>query len=159
MNKDYFHQRIKETIEECAYEFFLVHPIEEVSCTCINHTTKQPDPKCGKCLGTGFKIRIKKIKGASNEVPANVGASRNIKGSAVDAEGRTYFIDEKYHICRNDIFVDGQEVFYAYRKYRMKAFGGTSTHFEVEAIPKRNDTAVFVENFNKIMERHNRGKK
>lgn len=154
MNNDYFHQRIKETIEQCAYEFYVIHPIEEVSCPCTNHTTKQPDPKCSKCLGTGYKIKIRKIKGASNEIPTNIGASRNMRGAAVEAEGRTYFVDEKYTIDRSDLIIDGEDILHVYRKFRMKAFKGTSTHFQIETLPKRNETSAMLKNFKAIMERH-----
>lgn len=67
MDNQYFHDKIRKTIEECSYKFFIVIPDLERACTCTCHSTKTANPKCKKCLGTGYRITIKTIEGASDE--------------------------------------------------------------------------------------------
>jgi len=157
MDNKYWNQRIREIIEKCAYEFYIVHPIAEVKCICVTHSTKQPDPKCKMCLGTGNKIRIRKIRGAANDVEVNT-AGKGVKGSAAIAVGKTYFIDSKYPIYDNDIIIDENEVLYVFRVYTMKGMEGVVTHNQVTAYPVRNDFKVTLRNFRELMKKYG-GKK
>ena len=77
-----------------------------------------------------------------------------MKGSSAVTVGRTYFVDKKYSLGNNDIIIDGDEILYVYRTYRMKAFNGEHTHDEGQAIPKRNDHEKILKNFKKIIEKH-----
>lgn len=153
MNNVAFHNKIRETIEKCSYEFYIVSPIISVMCTCVNHATKQPSPDCINCLGTGYKIRIKKIKGASNEIEASV-TGKGVRGSAAKGIARTYFVDAKYDMKDNDLIIDNDMIFYAYRIIKMKALEGVHTHNQIKAIQKKNDHNITLKNFKKIMSRY-----
>lgn len=153
MDNKYWNQRIRDTIEECAYDFYVVHPIAEVQCTCVNHSTKQADPKCKMCLGTGCKIRIKKIRGAANDIESNA-AGKGVKGSAAVVVAKTYFIDSKYPIGDTDMIIDDDEVLYVFRVYTMKGKEGVVTHNQVTAFPMRNDHRVILRNFRELMKRY-----
>lgn len=155
INTTYFHNSIKRMIERMAYDFYVIKPFMDITCPCMLDASEQANPDCHMCLGTGHKIAIKKIRGASNEVESNV-AGKSVKGSAAITVGRTYFIDKKYTLSNNDLIVDGDEIFYVYRPYKMKAFNGEHTHDEIQAIPKRNDHEKILNNFKKILEKHNK---
>lgn len=157
MDNNYFNQRIRDTIEKCAYEIYVVHPIAEVTCTCINHSTKQADPKCKMCLGMGNKIKIRKIKAAANDIEANA-AGKGTRGSAAIAVAKTYFMDAKYPITDNDMIIDENEVLYVFRVYTMKGMEGVVTHNQVTAFPVKNDRRVTLKNFKELMQRYG-GKK
>ena len=150
MDNKYWNQRIRDTIETCAYEFYVIHPIKEVQCTCVNHSTKQADPKCKMCLGTGHKIRIRKIKGAANDIEAN-SSSKNSKGSTALTVAKTYFIDSKYPIDDEDLIVYDDEVMYVFRIYTMKGLNGEVTHNQVTAYPLRADHKITLQNFRELM--------
>lgn len=153
MDYKYFHDSIKNMIEKMAYDFYVIKPFMNITCPCVNAASEQANPDCHMCLGTGHKIAIKKIRGASNDVESNV-SGKSVKGSSAVTVGRTYFVDKKYSLGNNDIIIDGDEILYVYRTYRMKAFNGEHTHDEVQAIPKRNDHEKILKNFKKIIEKH-----
>lgn len=153
MNNEYWHSRIEDVIEKCSYEFYVVHPIESVNCTCVNQATKQPNPSCINCLGTGHKIRIKKILGASNDIEQTV-AGRGVRGSAAESVGRTYFIKNIYPINELDLIIDGNNIFNVYRIYERRGLAGYLTHNEVKVVPKRNDKAIILNNFKTIMKKY-----
>lgn len=153
MESKYWNQRIRDTIEKCSYPIYIVHPIEEVQCTCVKHSTKQADPYCNMCLGTGYKIKIRKIKAAANDIESNT-AGKGIRGSSAIAVGKTYFIDSKYPIGDSDMIIDYDEVLYVFRVYTMKGLEGVVTHNEVHALPMRNDHKVTLKNFRELMKRY-----
>lgn len=155
MDNKYFHNSIKNMIERMAYDFYVIKPFMDITCPCVLDASEQANPNCHMCLGTGHKIIIKKIRGASNEIESNV-SGKSVKGSAAVTVGRTYFIDKKYSLNNNDIIIDNDEILYVYRPYKMKAFNGEHTHDEVHAIPKRNDHEKILNNFKKILEKHKR---
>lgn len=158
MNKAHFQKSIKDVIAKCSYEFYIVQPDLNVKCTCVDITTKEPTPTCKKCLSTGYKIKIRKIKGAADDKEDNV-SGRGVKGSAAQTIRRTYFVDSKYPIKDYDLIVDGREIFYIFRIFHLRAIDGEETHKQIFAIPKRNDHTAILNNFNEIMDRYRKGKK
>lgn len=150
---NHFHKSIKDMIERMSYEFYLIKPIEDIICPCVKAASEQADPNCHMCLGTGHKIAIKKIRGASNEVEMNV-SGKGVKGGAAEAVGRNYFINKKYPVGHNDVIIDDTEILYVYRVAKMKAFNGEHTHNEIKAIPRRNDHKKILNNFNKIISKY-----
>lgn len=150
MDYRYWNERIRETIETCSYEFYVVHPIKKVVCTCVDHSTKQADPKCKMCLGMGYKIKIRKIKGAANDIEATA-SGKNSRGSSALTVAKTYFIDSKYPIEDNDMIIDDDEVSYVFRIYTMKGLNGEVTHNEVTAYPLRADHKITLQNFRELL--------
>lgn len=153
MDNKYWNQRIRDTIEKCAYEFYVVHPLKEIKCPCVDLSTKQADPGCKMCLGMGCKIKIRKIKGAANDIESNA-AGKGVRGSAALTVAKTYFIDSKYPIGDTDMIIDDDEVLYVFRVYTMKGMEGIVTHNQVTAFPMRNDHKVTLDNFREIMKRY-----
>ena len=147
MNRDYFHKKIIDTIEECSYNFYVVQPNKNISCTCTEHATKQPDTECKKCLGTGHKITIRRFRGACNDVLKG-GASLGAESSKII---KNYFVNMKYPLHEDDLIIDGNEVFYVFRISHMKALKGVETHQEVTAVKKTIDHSKILNNFYNII--------
>lgn len=145
MNMDAFHKNIRKTIDECSYDFFVVRPNKNIKCTCVTHATKQADPDCKLCLGTGYKIIIKKFNGSSNEELK--GANSGGKAAYVS---RTYFV-YKNNLREDDLIVDDDEIFYVFRVQDMKALKGFKTHQEAFAVRRNNDHTVSLKNFKELI--------
>lgn len=139
-----FNQAIKNIIAKFSYPFYVVQQDFKVKCVCVDHTTKQGKSTCEKCLGLGHKIKIKKIRGASED---KRGTFRN-RGLEERSTVASYFIDSKYPICRDNVIVDGEDVFTVYRLENKKTPESVYNH--CYAVPKKNDVKIFLENFNKI---------
>lgn len=154
MDVNYWHSKIKETIEKMSYEVFVIHRINDVICPCVNSATKQAEPGCKMCLGTGNKVKIRKIKVAANDIEGNASGSRSVRGSAATTVTKKYFVDVKYPVGDYDIIVDDDELMYVFRVYTMKGFNGEVTHNQIEAFPKRNDHDIILKNFNEIMKKY-----
>lgn len=155
MDNDSFHASINITIDKCSYKFYVVRPNKEIKCTCIDHTTKQPDVECKKCLGTGYKIIIKMMYGASNEEMKG-GVTRGVKASQII---KNYFISNKYKIFVDDLIIDEDEIYYAFRIEDMKGLKGVKTHQEVMCIKKMNGHTKALQNFKDIIAKNKSKKK
>lgn len=152
MNSTIFNNNIQKVIEECAHNFYLVHANKSIFCTCINHTTKQPDEKCKLCLGTGHKITIRVVRGASNEeLKGSIS-----RGDKVAQIARNYFVSFKYKIEANDLMIDDNEIFYAFLVSDMKGLKGVKTHQEILAVKQKNNHDIALRNFYEIIEKSKR---
>lgn len=143
MDNQSFANNILAMIERCSSNFFLIAPNQSIQCSCVDHTTKQSDPSCKKCLGTGYKIKITKIRGACYEQMKG-GATLSSKTSRIT---RTYYIDNKYTIHENDFIVDNNEIYYVYRLATMRGLGGLATHKEITSVLKSEDHDKVYNNF------------
>ena len=147
MNSNLFKNKVLKMIEECASNFFLVEQDKRIQCSCLNHTTKQPDASCQKCLGTGYKVIIKKSRGACWEEMKG-GATLSSKTSRIM---RTYYMDAKYPIAENNLIIDHNEVYYVYRISVMRGLDGEITHKQVTSVLKSEDHDKILKNFMKVI--------
>lgn len=154
MDKQYYHDNIVKVIEAFSYKFYVVIPDHSVACSCTCHTTKDPDPTCKKCLGTGYRITIKQIKGASNE-ELKAGNSLSPQSSRVV---KNYFILAKYPLKENDYIIDENEIYYVFRNTLCRGLEGEKTHQELIAARLNNNHDVILNNFNEIINKSKRKK-
>lgn len=147
MDREHFTKMIKDTIDVCAFNFFIIQQDFKIKCSCLDHNTKQPDEDCMKCLGTGYKCTIKKCKGACND-ELKGGATLSSRSARIV---RNYFIDEKCPIHDNNLIVDRNEIFYVYRVEKMKGIYDLNTHQEVTATLVTNGHDKKLNNFYKVI--------
>lgn len=143
MKAELFKQKILNMIETCSSNFFVVKRDTRIQCDCVDHATKQPVASCKKCLGTGYKVSIKKMRGACYEEMKG-GATLSSKTSRIM---RTYYIDPSNTIAENDYIVDHNEVYYVYRIAVMRGLEGEITHKQVTAVLKSEDHDKIFKNF------------
>lgn len=144
---DGFNQNILEIIERYSYEFFVVKTNQNINCTCVSFETKQSSPACPKCLGTGKKITIKKISGASQETP--VPSAMRYSNEVIMA--RNYYVKYNYPMTDTDMIVDKGEVYSVYRVRPNLGFHGERVYQKCLCAEKKFDTEIFLKNFNSII--------
>jgi hypothetical protein len=145
-----FDANVMRIIKDCSYEFFLIKQDFNVKCTCLEEGTTQADPTCPKCLGTGFKIRIHKVSGAS----VNSNAPTTVKAGLKLLVAKNYYIPANNFILQQDnIIVDDDEVSFVYQNIIYKSFNGKDTYQKSVTLMKKLDTPAFMINFNKIIGR------
>ena len=147
MNSDLFVKKILNMIEECSANYFLVKKDDRIKCECVNHTTRQPDASCKKCLGTGHKVSIKKIRGACYEQMKG-GATLSSRTSRII---RTYYFPTEVELSENDFIVDQGEVYYVYRVATYRGLDGKATHKQVTSVLKSEDHDKIYNNFKNII--------
>ena len=149
-DRERFHRNIDATIEECSFLMYAVMQNRHIKCSCAPHATKQPLESCKKCLGTGHKIRIKRIKGAVNE-SIKGGTALGVMSSYTTKQ---YFINRKYGLTEDDYLIDENEVYYIHRIQKMRGLQGDMSHLEMTGIKKKNGHDTILKNFKDIIAKH-----
>lgn len=144
-----FNDSVKKIIEKLSYEFYVVQQFFKIDCPCMNFATKQADPSCKLCLGLGKKIKIKKIKGASEDKKANF---RN-EGLNETSTSVSYYIDAKYNIYEKNMIVDDGKAYVVYRLEEKKTAKREIVYRLCLAQPKKSSNEIFMKNFNNIIGR------
>jgi hypothetical protein len=147
MKTDVFNQKLLSAIEKCSSNFFIVKQNKNIQCSCVNHSTKQPFAACKKCLGTGYKVTIKKIRGACHEEMKG-GAHLSARGSRIT---RTYYLKADYEIAENNYLIDHNEIYYVYRVAMERGLDGTISHKRVTAVLRQEDHDKILNNFLEII--------
>lgn len=143
MDANIFTKKIKDIIEICSYNFFLVQQDFKIKCTCLNQTTLQPDANCKKCLGTGYKVKIKICRGASDD-ELKGGATLSARSSRII---KKYYIDNKYNISENNLIIDDYNIYYVYRAQNMRGVYEQYTHKEITATLRTENHDKILNNF------------
>lgn len=144
---DNLHNGIREVIKKFSRDLYLIHADRNIKCTCHLEGSGQPDPDCQKCLGTGFKIYIRKVHGASqtSQLPTSMRAGTNAYIAM-----NFYFIDN-LPIEQDDIVIKDGEPFVVYQLTRQTGFAGRYCYVKVCCTEKKIESKVFMSNFNKLV--------
>ena len=147
--EEMFNNSILKIVERFSYNFFIVQQDFGINCTCVNFDTKQADPACPKCLGTGKKITIRKIRGAS----ADSGIPQTIRTQGDFLIAKTYYIPCSTPIADNNIIVD-DGAWPVYKTQNLRSFGGGNIYQKCLTVSKKSNEHLFLDNFYKIVGRY-----
>lgn len=146
MNSNDFNNGIISMIALHSYDIYLLNKVDGIKCSCTNHATKQADSSCEKCLGTGTKIMIRKVKVAAQDsrLPPTFRSDNFIVG-------RNYFIPSKYMIAENDMLIDNDEVYMIFEIQNLIGLEGTIPYKKASSVKKRFESKMFINNFYKLL--------
>jgi hypothetical protein len=140
---------IQKMIEKFSYDFYAVNIDQQIDCVCKDFTTKQGSASCKLCLGTGQKIKIRKIKGASQESSSSFRSQGNDEKSLATI----YYVSAKYQLDEMDLIVDSDNIFIVHRMEKKKGTSRDYVFKRCSCINKKTDVQVFLKNFNEIVKR------
>lgn len=138
---------IMNIIDMYSHEQYVVNRNERVRCTCTEHATSQANANCPKCLGTGYKITIRKIQAAAQDTKL---PSTSFKGKSLTVT-RNFFMPRKYPIEKDDIIVSYGVPFFVVEIQEMISLQGSLPYNKVTTVKKQFDAGIFIDNFNAII--------
>lgn len=145
-----FNDEMLNIIEINSYYVYMVNRDRNIKCSCISHETKQPDSNCPKCLGSGNKIKISKVKIAAQDTKL----PPTFRGDTFIV-ARNYFMPSKYTILEEDMIVDRNEVYICFEVQNVLSLGGSLPYSKINASKKRFDSKIFLNNFYNIIRKNN----
>lgn len=147
ITKRTFNKSIENIMDLLDHEFYVVYLDKSISCTCLHQGTGQAEPTCKRCLGTGFKIKIRKCHGVCQDsaIPSTI---RNTTGFVIS---RNYYFKAKDRLNNDDLIVDDNGVWFAYQGPDYASFDGTQVFQKCSVMPKKLDPDIFFKNFNAIV--------
>lgn len=143
-----FNNNIQKVIKKFSYPMWIIYRDQDIKCTCVDFTTNQPNPKCKKCLGTGRKIKIRKITAARQ--PFRV----SITGQGVATEFSlysTYYTLNNIKANPRDILIDKNSVDVIQDYYEERCNDNEPTYYRYLTAPKKTNKDIFFKMFNYIL--------
>lgn len=145
-----FNRGIRNIITILEYPMYIVARDIRYRCPCMDHNDV-PDPGCKKCLGTGYKIKIKKVLGVMEPDEVSVRLSGQQQKIA---SNYYYFNAEKVkdeYVQPGNIVVREQEadILQSPKKYRSDS--NKVIYYYVEAVNMKSNRDLFLKNFWKLV--------
>lgn len=145
LNKD-FNKNILDIINTVAFDLYCINLDKKYACSCVDGSTKQGDVGCKKCLGIGYKIKIRKVKGHiqySTSDTVRIGTMYNFtayipySGFKIKADDYIVFNNETVGIIQTSkpFFSDT----------------GTPIYYSCIVTPKKQYNNIFIKNFLSIV--------
>ena len=122
------------------YDMWVIIPDKHIDCVCKSFETKQANPFCPYCFGTGYKIKIRKIKGVRQ--PTTMSAS----GMQFTVETGVYFFNTDYDIKEGDIIVWDEDVDEVLRVDRFCSDAQKPVYLRCDTKPKKTNINRFLDN-------------
>lgn len=138
--------KILDMIDKHSYYMYYIKRDLKSRCTCIKHETKQANPDCPKCLGTGYKITIRKIKAASQDtrLPPTFRSDNFIVA-------RNFFVNSDTECQEDDVIVDKNTPYMVLEIQELISLEGTIPYRKISGVKKKFDATTFMKNFNNII--------
>jgi len=146
-----FDENIAGLIKMLEYDIWIISPDKHVDCVCKNFDTNQADMMCPRCFGTGFKVKLKKIKGVRQ--PMAMSASN----MQMSVEAGVYFFRSEYKIQEDDLIVWHDEIEHITRTDRFCSDAQKPVYFRCETKPKKTNTELFLKNFYRAIKKSRKG--
>lgn len=127
------------------YDMWVVIPDKHIDCPCKNFETKQANAFCPNCLGTGYKIKIRKIKGVRQ--PTTMSA----QGMQFNVETGVYFFRTDYDLKEGDIIIWDDEVDEVTRTDRFCSDAQKPVYFRCDTKPKKTNIDRFLDIFYRVI--------
>lgn len=139
---------IWKSIERFSYDVWIVKRIPTVTCTCVNHTTKQPKNDCKKCLGTGTKIKIYKARAVLREAKDQESVFSDTRLSSTPKI--TYF---KYgtFIEKDDYIIDKENIYSPVTKQYLRGENGDPNTIKCVSPAIKMDSSIIIKNFKEVL--------
>lgn len=146
-----FNKNVKRIIQKLAFPAYVIILDPLLKCPCRDqHETA--DPACKKCLGTGKKIKIRKIKAAMEPDEVSVrlsGQQQKIASNYYyfDADDVTTEMIQPGNIIVRD---DEADILQSPKKYRSDS--NKVIYYHCEAVNKKDNKELFLENFRRLVQ-------
>lgn len=144
-----FDKKIRKDIDKWSYYVWFILRDENVICPCVDFTSKQAQPSCKKCFGTGRKVRLRRVKAAhqNNDISARgegMGTGeKNVVG--------VYYTNYNYAAHEEDLILDGDTLDKIHHIYPMRSNHSEPVYYQYETAPKKNNAEVIKKNLKEFI--------
>lgn len=138
---------VKLLLDRYGYYFYVIKRFQNVKCKCLNSVTKDPDPNCPECLGTGTKIKIYKVFGCLRETrEREISIAQNLSSSPKIA-----YIKGMRRYEKDDIIVDDENVYHMAALQWHRGEKGEFAFTRAICPFTKGSDASFIRNFYKLI--------
>lgn len=150
--KDFFtpyNKMVRSVLEQVQGDIYIVHLIKENKCTCLKPGSQEPDYACKKCLGTGYRIKIKKAKAVIQD--SNLATT--VRSTTETVIAKDCYLLAEYQIALQDIIVSNQYILIVNEVKESRSQNNETVYKRCFGVNKKYYTEIFRENFNAIIKK------
>ena len=145
-----FNRNLHKLLKKVEWQMYLVNIDNNYKCTCLGEKVNEGDINCPKCLGTGHRIKIRKINAVKQPYKASSRSSGG--GTSLSNVVTKYYIDAKYGpVCLGDLLIHGNEIDVVKFVRTWRSDSSTNQYYECSAVLKKYNGNTVIENFNKLI--------
>lgn len=145
-----FDDKIQSVIKKLYYPVWFIIKDENVDCPCVDHTTKQANPHCKKCLGLGKKIKIARMKAAHQQIE-DITARGEGLGYSEKNIGSNYYTLADVEAREGDYIVDGNYIDIIQHFYPERSNHSDPVYYKYVATPKKGHYNTFINAFKEVL--------
>lgn len=149
-------ERIQYVVKLFHYPMWFVKIIRNISCPCVDHTTKQPKPGCPICLGTGHKIHLVRAKAARQTTESASMRGDGLGYSEKNAADR-FFTLHNLELREGDIIVDNGNVNIVQHYMPGRTDASAPVYYRAVATRMKTNLQAFLNAFNDLLRRNGYG--
>lgn len=138
---EWFDKNIRKPIDLFSHPVWFVLRDHEINCTCLDVPSKQPDPVCPICLGTGNKIQLARVNAAHQNNRISLRGT-GMGFSEIDIVN-VYYTHTKTSIRLGDIIVDGEDIDVVKDVYYEHSDEQKTVYWRIETVPYKKDKEAF----------------
>lgn len=143
---------INSVIDRYGYSFYIVRRIHNINCKCVDPTTKEANPNCKMCLGTGKKIKIYKKFGVGREIKS---AETYRSSEAGTVTPKIFYVKGSFYANKEDLIIDSEDVFVIFNTQYHRGEHGAPGFTRLIAPNKKFDKAKLMKNFKELLNEYN----
>lgn len=129
---------------------------KQIRCPCFDHDEHTTKLGCPICLGTGYKIKLIRAKGA-RQTTEDIGMRGEGIGYSEQTAVQRFFTLENLELTSSDIIVDNNEVFIVQSYFPGRTNMNKPVYYRTIATPKKMDLKIFLETFHSLLRRNGYG--
>lgn len=146
---------INSVIDRYGYNFYIVKRVANIDCKCVDPTTKEADPNCKMCLGTGKKIKIYKAFGVGREIKTAETYRSSESGTVTP---KIFYIKGSIYLNKEDLIIDSEDAFVVFNVQYHRGEHGAPGFTRAVAPTKKFDKINVIKNFKELLHEHNLSK-
>ena len=143
---------VEKLINRYGYYFYLINCNAAIKCTCLDPITKDPNLKCKKCLGLGYKIKIRKVFGAIRETK-----EREVSiAQTISITPKIVYIKGLVHSSKDDLVIDNESIYRVFTRQYHKGEHGEFGFTRLTCPTEKSNHSTFIRNFRRLMANDNK---
>lgn len=147
-----FSKNIWKSIDRFKQPVWVVKKIENTSCTCVDHTTKQASNSCPKCLGLGTLIKIYRTSAVVRESKDQESVFSDTRTSSTPKI--VYFKFGEALIDKDDYLIDKEDIYTVFTKQYLKGEDGQAHTIKCMCPSMKLDSKIILKNFKEVLSRN-----
>ena len=144
-----FDAKIHETVNLFAHPVWFIVRDESLDCPCLDFTSKVPNPHCKKCLGTGKKIKLVKVKAAHQHNKISF-RGEGVGFSEMDVVS-VYYTNQATEIKEGDYVIDHESVDIVKNVYYERSDSHKVVYWRIETAPAKSHSTLIKELLSQIL--------